>query len=84
MLIYRSFKRPDVGVTAVERREDPWLCRVEIDAFNSFAPSKELPLNVQTHGRCCMSKLMQGTRAVEKVLDLSRRDSRAGLKKQLD
>lgn len=37
-------------MAAVEGCEDPWLGRVEIDALDTLAPGKELPLYLQRHG----------------------------------
>lgn len=37
-------------MAAVEGCEDPWLRRVEIDAFDTLAPGEELALYSQKHG----------------------------------
>jgi len=44
-----GYVRPDVDVSTVQGREDPWLGRVKVDALDTLRPRKELPLDIQTH-----------------------------------
>jgi hypothetical protein len=40
-----GFVRPDVNMSRVESRQNPWLSRVEIDTLHTLTASEELPLD---------------------------------------
>lgn len=40
-----SFLQSSIMLTAIKRRQDPWLVRMEVDALHALAARKKLALN---------------------------------------